>query len=521
MQQSAPVYLPLARHPDASSWKDSMMIVRKPSPVRRLALLAGLLCLVLSAVACGEDESTDPYTIGDAPVVAVHLDQADIDSGDVELEELVRRGEALFVAAFNTLDGAGRPETTGTGGPRERFDLPQNFNRISGPDSNACSGCHNLPRPGGGGDNVANVFVLGQRLPFVNFDGGMGDGSQPQTLEGVANERNTLGMFGSGYIELLAREMTADLHSIRDDAVKEARDSGAPVTAELVTKGVSFGAVTADPDGSVDTGEIGGVDSDLIIKPFHQKGVVVSLRQFTNNAMNHHHGMQASERFGDGVDSDADGIVDELTRGDMTAITVFQATLPAPGRVLPASEKARQAMDRGEEIFSEIGCAVCHVPELRLNDPVFTEPNTYNPPRNMQVADVPHPYAVDLTTEGPGPYLERQEDGSVLVPAFTDLKRHDMGDALDNEQLVQADVPTNEWLTRKLWGMASEPPFLHNGRATLISEAVLLHGGEAQAARDAFAALSYEDQSAVVEFLKCLRVLPPGADELQIIVRGP
>jgi hypothetical protein len=104
----------------------------------------------------------------------------------------------------------------------------------------------------------------------------------------------------------------------------------------------------------------------------------------------------------------------------------------------------------------------------------------------------------------------------VLVPAFTDLKRHKMGDLLDNEVLIQDGVPTDEWLTRKLWGFASEPPFLHHGRATLISEAILAHGGEAQEARDSFAALSHDDQAAVIEFLKTLQVLPEGATSLVI-----
>ena len=87
-----------------------------------------------------------------------------------------------------------------------------------------------------------------------------------------------------------------------------------------------------------------------------------------------------------------------------------------------------------------------------------------------------------------------------------------MGSDLDNEKLPQAGVPTGDWLTRKLWGFASEPPFLHHGRATLISEAVLAHGGEAQESRDAFAALSAPDQAALVEFLKALQVIPEDAD---------
>ena len=324
-----------------------------------------------------------PAIIGDEPAVQTHTSQADIDAEVLELSEIVRRGQALMKVSFNTLDGAGRPETTGTGDPRERRDMPQNFNRISGPDASSCSGCHSLPRPGGGGDMVANVFVLGQRLPFANFDGGEGDEGLNHDLTEVGNERSTVGMFGSGLIELLAREMTADLHAIRAQAIEDARTLGEPAIMNLVAKGVNFGRITSSPDGSVHLGEVEGVDEDLIIKPFHQKGVVASLREFTVNAMNHHHGMQPAERFGDGLDPDGDGVVNEVTRGDITAITIFQATLPPPGRVMPTNPSALEAVEQGEQLFSQVGCAVCHVPALPLRDPVFTEPGPYNPPGNL------------------------------------------------------------------------------------------------------------------------------------------
>jgi CxxC motif-containing protein (DUF1111 family) len=454
--------------------------------------------------------------LGDAPALPPHLDQASVDAGDVPLGDLIRHGERLFGTPANTLDGQGRPETTGTGAPRARREAPENFNRVSAPDADTCAGCHNLPRAGGGGDNVANVFVLGQRFPFVNFDGGAGDGFEMHTLRGTANERNTPGMFGAGYIELLAREMTADLHRIRDRDLALAASTDATITSELSTKGVSFGRLTCRPDGTADTSEVEGVDADLVVRPFHQKGVVVSLREFTNNAFNHHHGLQASERFGEGTDRDADGVRDELTEGDVTAATIFQASLPVPGRVLPESPVARAAAERGETLFAEIGCAHCHVPALRLESPVFTEPGPFNPAGNLRSTDVARPFAFDLTSDGPVPRLPREPDGSVLVPAFTDLKRHDMGPALDTERLVQAGVPTREWITRKLWGIATEPHFLHHGRATLLSEAILLHGGEAQVARDAFEALSPAEQSWILEFLQTLRVLPEGETRLVI-----
>ena len=446
--------------------------------------------------------------VGDAPVVRSHVDLAAVEAGAVPTAALLAAGERLFVASFNTLDGAGRPGSTGTGAPRAPRTAPENFNRISGPDANACSGCHNLPVAGGGGDQVANVFVLAQRLPFVDFTSppGAGDGSAAQTLRGVGNERNTLGMFGSGYIELLAREMTEDLRAVRAEAVSTAAASGFDVTRALVAKGVSFGTITAHADGSLDASGVEGVDADLIVRPFHQKGVVVSLREFTANAVNHHHGMQASERVGLGVDADGDGVVDELTAGDLTALSLWQATLQVPTSSWPTDPVAWHAAYRGKTMFERIGCATCHVPALRLRSPLFSEPGPWNPPGTLRAADVAVPVTVDLTTTGPGPRLPREDDGSVLVPAFTDLKRHDMGPALDNETLVQAGVPTRLWLTKKLWGFSSEPPFLHHGRATTITEAILAHGGEGQAARDAFAAAGPRAQEDLVEFLKTLQV---------------
>jgi len=102
--------------------------------------------------------------------------------------------------------------------------------------------------------------------------------------------------------------------------------------------------------------------------------------------------------------------------------------------------------------------------------------------------------------------LRQDADGNYLLPVFTDLKRHDMGELLNTDASEQAGIPRQLWLTRKLWGFASEPPFLHHGRATLISEAILAHGGEARGQRDAFAALPQAEQAELLEFLLTLRI---------------
>ena len=495
-----------------------------------LTVLLILLCVNCST---SEDSVTlEKTAIGDQPTMLNHISQTAIENGDVPLSELIEQGTLMFNVQFNTLDGAGRPETTGVGQSpfRDARTFPDNFNRISGPDANSCVACHNVPRVGGGGDNVANVFVDAEVFPFVNFDGGEGDMfKKDMTLKTVSVERNSVGMFGAGFIEMLAREMTFDLLEIRDNSINLARRTGSDVEAELITKGVHFGKIIAKPDGTLDNSFIEGIDDDLLVKPFQQKGVVVSLREFAVKATNNHHGMQASERFRDGIDADGDGISDELTRGDITALVVFMATLPVPGRVMPLNQYARTAAQTGESLFQEIGCTTCHKPYLTLNDPVFTEPNPFNPPGKLKLSDVSAPFAIDLTKEGPGPFLQKDELGRVRVPVFTDLKRHDMGPLLDTDEVKQQrqipspvqGIDTELWLTRKLWGVASEAPFLHHGRATLISEAILMHGGEAEPQRLAYEDLSEYEQDSVVEFIKTLQILPEESTTTLIDPLGP
>jgi hypothetical protein len=231
-------------------------------------------------------------------------------------------------------------------------------------------------------------------------------------LHDVANSRATVGMFGSGYIEMLARQMTADLRRLRDGV-----EPGEEVA--LVTKGVSFGTLARGGDGRWDVSAVEGLPSpslsteggarqpSLTIMPFHQAGAVVSLRQFTNNAFNHHHGIQSSERFGDGTDPDGDRFVDEITRAEVSAVTLYQATLPPPGRVIPRNRVVEEAVANGEERFRDIGCAECHVPALPLDGWgwFFSEPGPYNPPGNLQPGEV-EPLVVNLNSRVlPGPRL--------------------------------------------------------------------------------------------------------------------
>jgi hypothetical protein len=355
---------------------------------------------------------------------------------------------------------------------------------------------------------------------------------------------------------MLARQMTAELQAERNRT-----STGTSVV--LTSKGVYFGTLMHNADGTWDVSQLQGIPApslvtsnstppSLIIRPFHQVGNVVSVRQFSNNAFNHHHGIQAEERFGLG-DPDGDGFRSELTTADMTAVTLYQITLNVPGQVMPDDPKVQQAIQAGRQLFTQVGCGSCHIPTLPLtanNNPgapsqpgwIYTEPSPYNPttgpnspnltPGSSDYPITAPPLMVDLTSDSlPQPRL-KPRGGVVLVPAYTDLKLHVMADgpADPNAEPLDQNQPAGspgflagnqKFITRKLWGLANAGPFGHAGKFTTMREAINLgHNGEATASRRAFQALSSSLQDEVVEFLKSLQVLPPGTQCLVVDERG-
>lgn len=517
---------------------------------RNILLAFGLTCCVLMLWAADEPQ------IGREVAIPRHLQNGE--EFTTSLANLLKYGQKLFTANFTIQEGAGRPLTKGTGAmlsdPSDPLVFPRNFNRLSGPEANSCAGCHNEPLTGGGGDRVTEVFVLGQRFDFTTFDhsdsillkGALDERGSFSThnehplagSEDFANERKTIGMFGSGFIEMLARQMTADLQAIRN-----VTPPGHSST--LMSKGVFFGIIIHNLDGSWNTSKVEGLPASslvssgpdnppsLIIMPFSQGGATISLRQFSNNAFNQHHGMQAEERFGVGIDADGDGIVNELTTADITAVTLYQATLPVPGRIISSDPEIRAAENHGEMLFGRIGCTSCHIPALPLtkNGWIYTEPNPYNPPGNLQPGSPGYPIKVDLTDKRlPSPRLQ-VSNGVVMVPAFTDLKLHDITSGPDdpNSEALDQNEPTGsaaffagnrKFITRKLWGFANSGPFMHHGKFTTIRESILAHSGEALSTRLAFKSLSSYDQGSIIEFLKTLQVLSPTTRE-STVVRKP
>jgi len=422
------------------------------------------------------------------------------------LEQIMAAGETLFSTRFTLQQGLGRPMATQAIIPTKRRRPARNtFSRTAGIDASSCAGCHNEPVVGGSGDFTTNVFVS-EGFQHTDFDT-----TDPQ----FSNERNTNHLFGAGLVELLAREMTDELHSIRRKSMTEAADNNHTVHAELLAKGVNFGSLTVYPDGRVVTSEVDGVDSDLVIRPFSQKGVMTSLRQFTVNALNQHHGMQATERFGarwtGETDHDEDGVTQEITIADVSALVAWQATLPPPLTATNLPEDWQQAATRGSDTFDKIACNSCHMRSLPLDSLIFADPGPFDAAGTLRQHEGPG-LQYDLALLDWAKTLPRDADGRILVPLFGDLKRHEIADnrvsTLGNELLSQRFVERNVFMTTELWGIASTAPYGHRGDLTTLSEVIEGHGGAARTSRESWQALQASAQDDVIAYLKSLVINP-------------
>jgi len=419
------------------------------------------------------------------------ITQAEIESGSLNLRNIRKKGQLVFSTPFNKLDGFGdgpiNPADTTTPGGRPTLQNNGTLLRVNGLDGQTCLECHavlsNAEVPfkfgvGGVGGAATNAIALPSLIDVAD-DAGVGFAS--------FNGRyiNPPFLFGSGGVELLGKEMTRDLQALKQFAI-----SHPGTTVDLETKGVNFGTIVYS-GGSLDTSDVQGIEHDLVVRPFGRKGEFISTRDFDISAMQFHFGIQPTEMVGEGVDADGDGVVNELSVGELSALAIFNTTLERP-----IQEHRNSREQRGFEMFQEMGCADCHMPVLT------TESRDLNHafPEIPDDPDANVYYTVRLTREPTD--FDAIPGGGIEVPLFADLKRHDMGPGLAESTGGALD---SFFTTARLWGVADTAPYLHDGRALTLTDAILLHGGEAQDARDEFAGLSDSNKEKVLEFLRTLR----------------
>ena len=168
------------------------------------------------------------------------------------------------------------------------------------------------------------------------------------------------------------------------------------------------------------------------------------------------------------------GMGDRVADPEISAATVLQTVTYVRQLRPPARGMITPEVERGDTLFTRIGCASCHVPAMRTGS-----------------SSIPQLSGIE-------------------VNLYSDLLLHDMGPELADFR-PEGDATGTEWRTTPLWGLRlvedflnGEAFYLHDGRTSDLGEAILFHGGEAAAARDRFADLSEEDRDALLAFLRSL-----------------
>jgi len=423
-----------------------------------------------------------------------------IERGCLSLAEVVDLGRGLFMRTFSRAEGYGNGLGPDSGGQRSRLQR----GHFGGPDAAACTDCHWKGGFAGAGDRADNAFMFGDGDVLATHD-----------------SRNPPPLWGLGWVELIAAEMTASLQAQAADAQARALATGDAVEVALEAKGVDFGTLVARPDG-LDTVDVEGVDPDLVVKPFGWRGVFSTLREFVGHSLQLHFGLQAEEiiatprelDLGDGPphDPDRDGISAEITEDQLTALVTFIATLDMPTIQVPTEglfqdplfvdppvlvdtpEFAARWLE-GAARFSVLACDHCHVPFMTISDPVY---------RTRAASG--SVYAVDLSRHGAAPHPAR-EDGVWVIPVFSDFRRHHLGASLTGVHRERG-VPADTYLTRRLAGVGQTSPYLHDGSAVTFDAAIARHGGEATDSAQAYADLPEHGRADLRVFLASLRRAP-------------
>lgn len=160
----------------------------------------------------------------------------------------------------------------------------------------------------------------------------------------------------------------------------------------------------------------------------------------------------------------------ELAAADLDEMTRYVALLGVAARRDLTDTQALQ----GEQLFASAGCVKCHVPTLTTS-----------------------------------PYCPLTELRNQVIHPYTDLLLHDMGPGLA-DNMGEGDASGSEWRTAPLWsiglaaGVSGGEAYLHDGRARSLEEAILWHGGEGEASKEAFRAMSAAERAALIKFLKSL-----------------
>jgi CxxC motif-containing protein (DUF1111 family) len=205
-------------------------------------------------------------------------------------------------------------------------------------------------------------------------------------------------------------------------------------------------------------------------------------------------------------DGDGDGVVNEIDMAIVDHMEFYLLNYFKAG-----TGATNQRTQQGLQLMGQAQCTTCHIQNLTVNrDRRVADVETVHDPQrgifNRLFATAATRFRV--VQDGDAfPQILPQQQSFVVRNIFADFKRHDLGPAFHEREYDGTLV--RQMITEPLWGVATTAPYGHDGRSINLEEVILRHGGEAQASRNAFAALGADDKRKVLEFLNTLVLFPP------------
>ena len=368
--------------------------------------------------------------------------------------------------------------------------------------------------------------------------------SDQLAITAKAFHRNTPPLFGAGLIDAITDEQI--LHQARRQRQKRSV-SGRPAT--------------------LSSGGIGR---------FGWRGNVATLKEFTRQACMNELGLRVAQDPRDQVSATANRLISDrqllgfsgdLSQDSLDSLTEFIDSLPAPMPILPTDPDSLKVAVRGEKLFKEIGCSICHVPDMGPAQQIYSDLLLHDMGEELRGASIAEPYIYEYDEFVSQPTVVAVRTGYYgaavpLIPGNRSNQSSAQSSTLGNRvnrgtrdpiqaihrpyqkppesiQLVPLDSrefvvrsapgrrfpggqqrvvrqvkvrrnrvrPTNvsqEWRTAPLWGLRDSAPYLHDGRAATVEEAIKLHGGEGRSSLRRYERLDEEERHAVIAFLDTL-----------------
>jgi CxxC motif-containing protein (DUF1111 family) len=359
-----------------------------------------------------------------------------------------------------------------------------------GPVFNAtsCLACHNQAGPGGGGGLEHNVttFTMRDERTGAAREGVVHAHSigTPETLKDVHSNLPAISHPSLDQLVIIAGSRNHCLASTFPRGVHiSQRNTPALFGAQLIDampervivaaeKGERLRWGMAPPDGEeAPVGRALRLASGRVGR-FGWKGQTATLGDFVQAACANELGLgnpdhEQPRPLGKG-DYQSPGL--DLTLQQCEQLTAFVASLPRPVERPPDSPGERNAAATGKQLFTTIGCADCHTPNLGSVEGIYSDLLLHRMGEELvgggSYGEKPLPLPDGSPGEGPAP---------------------------------------GEWRTPPLWGVADSAPYLHDGRAPTLEEAIRLHGGQGRRSAERFEQLGAAGQVQLVAFLKTLR----------------